>query len=279
MASILECVNDRVSIRSYRDEKITDGDVAKLKTFIEGITEGPFGSPVRFAFLDERGLGKKEARQFGTYGMISGDKYYVAGAVKKGPYAELDYGYCLERIVLFATELGLGTCWLGGTMNRTAFADKLRLRDGEVIPAITPVGYPADRKRLKIMLIESVLQVRKRKEFDSIFFDGSIDRSLSKEAAAEWAVPLEAVRAAPSASNKQPWRAVKTADGFDFYADLDPSYDSGSRGFAVQKVDLGIACCHFDLVARELKLKGGWNVKSPAPVAGTLTYVASWVIG
>lgn len=278
MATILEDINDRVSIRTYRDEKIPDGDVAKLKAFAADVTRGPFGSRVRFAFMDERGLDKAETRRFGTYGMISGDRYYVAGAVEKGPYAELDYGYCLERVVLFATRLGLGTCWLGGTLNRTTFAEKIKLRDEEIIPAITPVGYPADRKSLKLKLIETVLQVRKRKDFTSIFFDGSTDSPLSREAAREWAAPLEAVRIGPSASNKQPWRAVRTEEGFDFYADLDLSYDSGSRGFAVQKVDLGIACCHFDLVSRELGLKGELKIRTPAPVGGRLTYVASWAI-
>jgi nitroreductase len=276
MSSILENINDRVSIRSYTNEKIPGETIARLKTFMAELTHGPFGSPVRFSFLDEHSLNKEGSRQFGTYGMITGDRYYIAGAAVMGPYAELDYGYCLERIVLIATELGLGTCWLTGTLNRSTFAKRLSLREDEIIPAISPVGFPADRKSLKLKLIETVLQVRKRKDFSTIFFDGAEGTPLTKEAAGVWAEPLEAVRSGPSASNKQPWRIVKTKTGFDFYLDFDKSYNSGLRGFSVQKIDMGIACCHFEGVARELNLGGGWMIPTPKPEAGDLMYFATW---
>ena len=62
--------------------------------------------------------------------------------------------------------------------------------------------------------------------------------------------PLEMVRLAPSAVNKQPWRVVIADNAAHFYL-------KRSKGFGhetdldMQKIDMGIALCHFALTAKE----------------------------
>ena len=74
---------------------------------------------------------------------------------------------------------------------------------------------------------------------------------------------------APSASNKQPWRVVRRGDDWHFYLQRTKGYGKGSALFAVlrladlQRVDLGIALCHFELAARELGLAGEWVLDEP----------------
>ncbi|MBQ3660723.1 MAG: nitroreductase, partial [Firmicutes bacterium] len=50
-------------------------------------------------------------------------------------------------------------------------------------------------------------------------------------------------RWAPSAVNKQPWRLVVCGDRVHFFEKKDKGYDNGD--WDLQKVDLGIALCHF----------------------------------
>ena len=47
----------------------------------------------------------------------------------------------------------------------------------------------------------------------------------------------------------------------------------------LQRVDMGIALCHFELTAREMGLAGHWAVDDPLnPISGPKTeYIASWV--
>jgi len=45
-------------------------------------------------------------------------QYFVAGTVRSVAFAEEDYGYLLEEIMLQLLDMGLGTCWLGGTFKR-----------------------------------------------------------------------------------------------------------------------------------------------------------------
>lgn len=276
MTSVLELINTRISVRAYSPEPIPAAALEELLAFMQGIRKGPFGSSLRFVFLDESAADTAEHKKLGTYGMITGDRYYIAGAVKKGPMAELDYGYCMERIILKATELGLGTCWLGGTLNRSSFTSRIALATDEITPAVSPVGVPAELKRLKIILAQKLIQARKRKEFGTLFFDGDTRRPLAKERAGAWATVLEAVQSGPSASNKQPWRIIRTATHFHVCLDYDPLYNKAFSDFAIQKLDIGIALCHFEAAARELELTGRWEQLEPAPDCGNFRYQVSW---
>ena len=82
-----------------------------------------------------------------------------------------DYGYGMEKNILFVTALGLGTCWLGGTLKRAGFARKIGLSADEFMPAITPVGYPADKRSLTDRAFRFMAKSDKRKPWEELFFD------------------------------------------------------------------------------------------------------------
>ena len=50
----------------------------------------------------------------------------MVGAVREAPKDLEDYGYLMERAVLFATDLGFGTCWLGGTFTQERLRPEYR---------------------------------------------------------------------------------------------------------------------------------------------------------
>ena len=85
---------------------------------------------------------------------------------------------------------------------------------------------------------------------DKLFFEGSFGEPLSEGISQDMRVCLETVRWAPSAVNKQPWRVVITDTGIHFYEHHDKGYIH-PNGIDLQKVDLGIAICHFDLALEE----------------------------
>jgi hypothetical protein len=68
-----------------------------------------------------------------------------------------------------------------------------------------------------------------------------------------------------------------------FYLHRTPGYRGGLAGKLlrledIQRVDMGIAMCHFELTARELGLPGTWAVRPPAiENPGDLTeYTVTW---
>ena len=52
------------------------------------------------------------------------------------------------------------------------------------------------------------------------------------------------VRWAPSAVNKQPWRIIVSNNNYHFYEKRDKGY-VGEKTGDLQKIDVGIALCHF----------------------------------
>ena len=49
----------------------------------------------------------------------------------------------MESLILYATSLGLGTCWIGGTFKKGQFAKAIDLKGDEILPIVLPIGYEA----------------------------------------------------------------------------------------------------------------------------------------
>ncbi len=272
----MEAMQRRISVRTYEDRPV-DADVRReLEQYIAAQTMGPFGRSVRLTLLDASHDSAAQLRQYGVYGMIKGAKLFLAGAVERGEGAMEDYGYCVESAILRATELGLGTVWLGGTFSRGTFAQKLALRDSEALPAITPVGYAAEKVSLRDNLVRAVAGSRKRKPFGELFLDGAAGMPLSEQVAGPYAQVLQAVRMGPSASNKQPWRVIRGADAFHLCLQEDKAYNHIIPGVLLQNLDMGIAMRHFELAAQELGLASQWRFEKPDIHLGSLIYIASY---
>ncbi len=211
---------------------------------------------------------------------------FIVGAVRRAPSDLEDYGYLLEQVILYATGLGLGTCWLGGTFTRSTFVRRFGgLRRGETMPAVVSIGL--HRRRRHASASASARRAAAGCRSSELFFERQLRPAARRRCRRRRATPsaLEAVRMAPSATNKQPWRLVRDGAAWHFYLRRTKGYGKGSALFTVlriadlQRVDLGIAMCHFELVAREHGLDGSWTVRDPGiPLPGDDTeYVATWV--
>ena len=190
----------------------------------------------------------------------------------------------MEHAILFATDLGLGTCWLGGTFSKSRFAGKIKVRRDETMPAVTAIGIIAQGPQTRDWIRERA-KGTDRLPAEQLFFSQQFGQPLPPAVAGAYAAPLEALRWAPSASNKQPWRVVRTENAFHFHLARTPGYGKGSLLFSLlrltdlQRVDLGIAMCHFELTARELGLAGRWVIEDPnlAKPNDRTEYIVSWI--
>ncbi|MFZ5989634.1 MAG: nitroreductase family protein [Bacillota bacterium] len=278
MENIIETIKKRYSVRTYEVQPVESEKLKKLDDFLAANTQGPFGNKVRFNLVDIPEDAVNELKKLISYGNVKGARIFIAGSVVKGKNAMEDFGYCMEKNILMATSLNLGTVWLGGSLNRSTFASKIGASDEEVIPAITPLGYPADKRSMVDRLIRTLSGGKNRKEFGEVFYRENISTPLDKAACGNYSDVLETVRLAPSASNKQPWRIIKEKDknNFHFYLNENRSYNAIFKDIKIQNIDMGIAMCHFELTARQLGLEGSWHVDKPDLASGDLIYIVSW---
>lgn len=270
-------IQSRSSWRSFRSRPLEPELRNRIVEFIRGLTQGPFGQPTRFQLIEKDDPAVFDNTSLGTYGFIKNARNFIAGAVETGAHHWEDYGYNLEKIILKMTDLGLGTCWLGGTFRRSEFATLLKIRENEVIPAVTPVGYGTNRRSIRDRIIRRSAKSRTRKPWERLFFDTRFTEPLAEAAAGVYAAALEMVRLAPSASNRQPWRVVKDGDNFHLYLKRSRNYSEMVKAADLQRVDMGIAMCHFELTVRETGLSGRWVACPPEIELPELTeYTISW---
>ena len=279
MGWAIDAINKRVSVRTYSDQPIEDERKQKILDLLSSENKGVHGNRVRFELIDLSEAERDEVKSLGTYGFIKGAKMYIAGAVNGGPGAMEDVGYCFEKVILGVTNLGLGTCWLGGTFKRASFARKMSVSQSEVVPAISPIGYAADNRTIRERALRRLARSDQRKPWGEMFFDGDVNVPLTKESAGGYAVALECLRLGPSASNNQPWRVVyhREQGAFHFYLRRTPGYDRLNRAIDLQRLDMGIAMCHFELAAIETGLAGSWQTGQPDLHAGDLEYTVKWI--
>ena len=262
-----ETMLTRRSVRTYDGRAVAPETLAQVKDFAAK-AENPFHIPVSFVFLDakEKGLSSP---------VLAGEPIFVAGKVAKVPYADVAFGYSMESLLLFAWSLGLGSVWIGGTMKREAFERAAGLGAGERMPCVSPLGYPAAKKSLRETVMRRGCGADSRLPGEKLFFDGGFDRPLVGKALEPYNDTLELVRWAPSAVNKQPWRIVLRDGLFHFYLRHDKGYIGEAVG-DLQRIDLGIALCHFVLGARLRGQTPTVTVADPGiPTAPDTEYIAT----
>ena len=265
MASVMELIESRRSVRSFDGRELEPGDLAAIEEFLERL-RNPFDVPVTFRILDAEEHGLKSP-------VIVGERRYVATRVRRSKNSDAACGYEFERLCLFAASMGVGTVMMAGTMNRGVFEEVLQLAENEYMPLVSPVGYPAAHMSLRERAMRLSIGADDRLPFEQLFFDGSFERPLAPERAGELARPLEAIRLAPSAANKQPWRVVVIGDELHLY--LHRSINSSMNG-DVQGADMGIAQAHFDLVAGEQGMKVHLKWSNPGiPVPDDTEYIGT----
>ncbi len=267
---IEDVIRKRYSCRSYKMETLTKDDRENIAGFISQNIKGPFGSSARFTLFASEPEDSAALKGLGTYGFIKNPAAFVAGVVKESDIYPEDYGYSMERIILHLTEMGLGSCWLGGSFKRSSFADKAGIGDDESIPAVASIGYIADKKTGTDRLLRTGAGSKKRKKSEELFFD-SRNIKLNINYNEGYGKALEMVRLAPSASNRQPWRVVKE-DGkniFHFFLERSTVYTGIIKLMKyadLQRIDIGIAMCHFEFTAVESGLRGVWEHGNPAGI-------------
>lgn len=319
-APISEIIQQRYSCRAYDKRPIAPEQAGRLAAFARGVTRGPLGAALRFELAVAQEDDARALRGLGTYGLIRNPAGFIIGAAGPGEKNLEDFGYGMEAVVLCATSLGLGTCWLGGNFTRSSFAAKIGAAGDEIVPAVTPIGYPAEGTRARDPLRWAARSDR-RLPWEALFFRPAAGQTahrktqsgmeasaglsgqrmqpakasipndvrsfwtpLAETDAGAYAVPLAMLRLAPSASNRQPWRVIQDGACYHFYLRRTPGYGWGTLTFTLlgladlQRVDMGIAMCHFELAARELGLAGQWIVDEPdLPKPGETTeYVVTW---
>ena len=218
--SLTEVMKSRHSVRQYTNRALGDGVLFALKDEIDACNKES-GLNIQLITNEPRAFDGLLAH----YGKFSGVTNYIAMIGKKGLDLEETCGYYGERLVLFAQQLGLNTCWVAMTYSKikTAFV----LNRGEKLCIVIALGYGATQG---VPHRSKTLQdvVKAEAPLPDWFQDG-----------------VKAALLAPTAMNQQK---------FMFSLKDNRVSVKAGKGFYT-RIDLGIVKYHFEVGAGET----GWE--------------------
>jgi nitroreductase len=269
MNNVKELIKKRHSVRAYTNKKIESTKKESLLQLMKELKSEHY----RFELIDYT---FDDHIKIGTYGMISGAHSFIVGILNNNDIDDksvaMDFGESFEQLILKATELNLSTCWMVSTFNSDTIETLINLSSKEDIVMVSPVGY-GNEKNLKHRFTRFIAKADKRKPWDELFYKENFKNPLAKTTDDQINDILEAVRLAPSAANKQPWRIVKNDLIFDLYINPKTYMSEKNQKINVTYNDMGIARCHFKLMANHYGYNNKWFKKED--ILNSKTYVGS----
>lgn len=205
----LELLRKRHSVRTFSEESLSRELRNKLNA--EATMTNTVMAGLRFQLFYDNDDPFKGF--FKSYGTFKNAHNYLAAVANEGVEDIWEKaGYFAEKFVVRCVELGLGTCFVGGTYDPSSI--NAQLNAGEKILFVVVFGFPADyRRRAENLLVKFVH--RKKLELKD-FFIPSDKFEESCKLVPHLKEGCEAVACAPSAINKRPVRLfLKQEDGED----------------------------------------------------------------
>ena len=254
---LFDLMRARRSCRSFQTRKLTPADHDELMESVRIHSEAPrLGtSPVRFEYI---------SAPLTVWPTVNATEFLVVIAPKMyDRLAVIDVGRSLQKIVMDATRMELGTCWIGPGADHASIMRDLGDRfnpEKDHIICVCAVGYKSRYIPLFIRIFNA--QFYRRLPLSELFF---ADYSDFKEPLNLNAYPFnrfgrnyEICQWAPSSYNGQTTRCVavieQSDDGelrlarFDFFAVTE------SRYYAA--VALGIWCANWEMGCDALGIHG-----------------------
>lgn len=224
--TLQEAINKRISRRTYLDIPINQSKLDNVHQMIDKYNEES-GLNI-FLIIDGSNVFNGLTK---SYGMFRGVKTIIALKGKKDD-ENLDEkaGYYGELIVLEATGLGLGTCWVGASFDKSS--QIFDVKDHEKLVCVITVGNTPENNTFKENMIRKMSH-RKVKPAENFY--------ISDTTPPQWFLEgIQAVQKAPSAINRQKYK-------FTYKNDIVTAFSENS--YRYDMIDLGIAKAHFVIAA------------------------------
>lgn len=149
-------MNTRYSVRAYRPDAVED---EKLQQVLEAARLAPTAAnrqPFQLIVIRTAGRQEELKRIYSRDWFVQPPLVIAICGIPAQAwtrsdgksYVDVDAAIVMDHLILAATELGLGTCWIGA-FDPQAAQEVLGLPEGVEPIAFTPLGYPADEPRPK----------------------------------------------------------------------------------------------------------------------------------
>lgn len=171
----LDVIKTRTSVREYSGKQVEDEKITYVLECARLAPSWANRQCWRFIVIKE----KKMIEQIAKSSMINhwlktAPILLVAcadpsdsGSNNSHEYYMTDVAIAFDHLILAATDVGLGTCWIAG-FHEEKVKELLEIPKRIQIVALSPLGYPVEKKGITEQITKSLLRAHKRKTLDEI---------------------------------------------------------------------------------------------------------------
>jgi len=169
---VFQAVEKRKSVRKFKSDPIPDDHLYRILETAHQAPSGGNRQPWKFIVIKDSERRKQIAAAADSQSFIADAGVVIAAlgdpAVSKNLHKQ-DPMIAIEHMVLAATSLGYGTCWIGA-FNETEIKNILKVPASYVVVALLPIGVPNESP-----------QARGRKPFEEVFFRETYGQPMEKQ--------------------------------------------------------------------------------------------------
>ena len=165
---VFEAIQKRRSVRKYLDKEVPMELILKVLEAGRLAPSAHNSQPWHYIIVTDPEKRKKIAESGKWAGFLKNTPVVIVGC--GNPEASpnwyvVDVAISMQNMVLEATELGLGTCWVG-SFDEKVVKDLLEIPEKYKVVALLALGYPADGIDLTSKLLHAV---KPRKRLEEIY--------------------------------------------------------------------------------------------------------------
>jgi nitroreductase len=147
-----DVVRQRYSVRAYKSDVVEEEKIGQVLEAARLAPTAANRQPFQLLVIPTAGREDALRRIYDREWFVQAPLVLCACAVPAQgwvrmdgkPYTDVDVAIAVDHLILAATELGLGTCWIAA-FDPDAAREVLDLPEGVEPIVFTPLGYPADQ--------------------------------------------------------------------------------------------------------------------------------------
>ena len=136
-----DVIAKRRSIRAYKSRAIGQRKLRSLQRALQAAPSGGNRQDYRFIFVTDEKKRGRIAAEAGHQDFIAQAPLIVVAVCEPG--GEFNVAIAVDHMILTATDLGLGTCWIGW-FEGPPVRKILGIPKSKAVPIMVTVGYPAE---------------------------------------------------------------------------------------------------------------------------------------
>lgn len=150
---LIELIKNRRSVREFTEERINEDLIEKILDAGRWAPSGLNNQPWKFIIIRDQNTINEVAKYTKYKDTISSSKLLIVVFLdKENSYSYVKdiqaIGACIQNMLLFIHELGLGACWVGEILNQSEKLNRyLRVKDNLELMAVLAIGHPIKKER------------------------------------------------------------------------------------------------------------------------------------